>query len=98
MVDITPEKLVQRLREGMILPPRETALALQTEFRAVVLKTLREATFRIVAAHTARRLMRYSQERGIETQWESGARILVSVAPRPEAEALIRRAAGRAAA
>src|ERR1700694_1700165 len=98
MVDITPEKLVQRLREGMILPPSETALGLQTEFRPAVLQRLREGTYRIVAETPERRLMRKREERGAEPPWESGARILVSVAPRPEAEALIGRAAGRAAA
>ena len=97
MVDITPEKLVQRLRDGLILPPAQLAQALQTEFRPEVLKTLREGTFRIVADHTERRLVRYMQERGIETPWESRSRVLVCVAPRPEAEALIRRGARLAA-
>jgi two-component system, OmpR family, sensor histidine kinase KdpD len=93
MVDITPEKLVQRLRDGLILPPDQVGPALQSEFRLAVLKTLREGTFRIVAEHTERRLVRYMQERGIESPWESRTRILVCVAPRPEAEALIRRVA-----
>jgi two-component system sensor histidine kinase KdpD len=97
MVDITPEKLVQRLRDGSILPRDQVAAALQTEFRPAVLKTLREGAFRIVAEHTERRLVRYMQERGIEDPWESRARVLVSVAPRPEAEALIRRGARLAA-
>ena len=93
MVDVTPEKLVQRLRDGLILPPGHAAVAMQAEFRAPVLKTLREGTFRIVADHTERRLVRYMQERGIEAPWESRVRVLVCVAPRPEADSLIRRAA-----
>ena len=98
MVDITPQKLVLRLREGLILPPDQVARALQTEFRPEVLKTLREGAFRIVAEHTERRLVRYMQERGIEAPWESRVRVLVCVAPRPEAEDLIRRGARMAAA
>ena len=98
MVDITPEKLEQRLRDGLILPAAQAAAAMQTEFRPAVLKTLREGTFRIVAEHTERRLVRYMQERGIEVPWESRARVLVCVAPRPEAEALIRRGARMATA
>jgi two-component system, OmpR family, sensor histidine kinase KdpD len=97
MVDITPEKLVQRLRDGLILPPDQVAVALQTEFRPPVLKALREGTFRVVAEHTEQRLMRYMQERGIEAPWESRARVLVCVAPRPGADALIRRGARLAA-
>ena len=93
MVDITPEKLLQRLRDGLILPPAQAAAAMQTEFRPAVLKTLREGTFRIVAEHTERRLVRYMNERGIEAPWESRVRVLVCVAPRPEAEALIQRGA-----
>ena len=98
MVDVTPEKLVQRLRDGLILPPGQAALAMQAEFRAPVLKTLREGTFRIVADHTEKRLVRYMQERGIEAPWESRVRVLVCVAPRPEGDSLIRRAAAVARA
>ena len=98
MVDITPEKLVQRLRDGLILPPAQAAAAMQAEFRPAVLKTLREGTFRIVAEHTERRLVRYMQERGIDVPWESRVRVLVCVAPRPEAQELIHRGARMAAA
>jgi two-component system sensor histidine kinase KdpD len=98
MVDITPEKLTQRLREGLILPPAQAAAALQAEFRPAVLRTLREGTFRIVAEHTERRLLRYMRERGIVTPWESRSRVLLCIAPRPAAESLIRQAARRAAA
>lgn len=98
MVDITPEKLVQRLRDGLILPPDQVGAGLQAEFRPEVLKTLREGTFRIVAEHTERRLVRYMQERGIEAPWESRTRILVCVAPRPDAESLLRRVARLAVA
>jgi two-component system sensor histidine kinase KdpD len=98
MVDVTPEKLVQRLRDGRILPADRIAAALQTEFRPAVLKTLREGAFRVVAEHTERRLLRYMQERGIEAPWESRARVLVCIAPRPGADDLIRRAARMAAA
>ena len=98
MVDVTPERLVQRLREGRIIPPDQMAGALQTEFRPAVLKTLREGTFRIVADHTERKLVQYMHDRGIDAPWESRARVLVCVAPRPEAETLIRQGAALAAA
>jgi two-component system sensor histidine kinase KdpD len=97
MVDITPEKLIERLREGKILPPSEVAAALQTAFRPEVLKALREATFRVVAEHTERKLLSYMESRGIETPWESRTRVLVCIAPRPGADRLIRAAAKRAA-
>jgi two-component system sensor histidine kinase KdpD len=93
MVDITPEKLLERLRDGLILPASQAAVAMQTEFRPDVLRTLREGAFRMVAEHTEQRLVRYMQERGIEAPWESRNRVLVCVAPRPEAESLVRRAA-----
>ena len=98
MVDITPEMLLQRLREGLILPPGQAAAAMQKEFRPAVLRALREGTFRLVAEHTESRLVRYMQDRGIEAPWESRVRVLVCVAPRPDAEVLIRRAAQVAAA
>jgi two-component system, OmpR family, sensor histidine kinase KdpD len=98
MVDVTPDKLLERLRQGLIVPPVQMGAALQTEFRPKVLTTLREATFRIVAEHTERRLLRYMLERGIEAPWESRARVLVCIAPKPEADLLIRRAARMASA
>jgi two-component system sensor histidine kinase KdpD len=82
LVDATPEVLLERLRAGQILPPAEAARAMQAEFRIRVLTALREAAFRLIAAHTDLRLKRYMHERHIEEPWEARTRIVVCVPAR----------------
>jgi two-component system sensor histidine kinase KdpD len=98
VVDIIPSELVERLREGMIMSPQAALRALQGEFRPNVLATLRELTFRRVAQHTDRRLLRYRASKRIATPWEARPRVLVLVPPLAGYEHLIRSATTFAAA
>ena len=82
LVDVTPEVLLDRLRDGAILSPAEAARAMQGEFRVRALSALRETAFRLIAGHTDRRLMNYMRERHIELPWEARPRIVVCVPAR----------------
>ncbi|HSP64555.1 MAG TPA: hypothetical protein VLO10_00045, partial [Candidatus Deferrimicrobium sp.] len=97
LVDIVPAELEERLRDGLIMRPRDTAHALQSSFRPTVLATLRELTFRRVAQHTDRRLIRYMTAERIASPWEARPRVLVCVPPLPGQETLIASAARFAA-
>ena len=97
LVDIIPSDLQERLRDGVIMSPRDAVHALQGEFRPDVLGSLRELTFRRVAQHTDRRLVSYMARKGIDTPWEARPRVLVMVPPLPGQEALITTAARVAA-
>jgi two-component system sensor histidine kinase KdpD len=97
LVDIVPSELEERLRDGLIMSPREAAQALQRSFRPTVLATLRELTFRRVAQHTDRRLLSYMTSKGIAAPWEARPRVLVCVPPLPDQESLISGAARFAA-
>jgi two-component system, OmpR family, sensor histidine kinase KdpD len=97
LVDIVPSELEERLRDGLIMTPREAAHALQASFRPTVLATLRELTFRRVAQHTDRRLLTYMTSKGIAAPWEARPRLLVCVPPLPGQENLISSAARLAA-
>ncbi len=97
LVDIVPSELEERLRDGLIMSPREAAHALQGPFRPTVLGMLRELTFRRVAQHTDRRLLTYMASNGIAAPWEARPRVLVCIPPLPGQEQLITSAARFAA-
>jgi two-component system, OmpR family, sensor histidine kinase KdpD len=96
LVDITPDDLRERIREGEVLPRTSAASALQAEFRTDLLAVMREMALRRIAEHTDRRLMEYMRTRKITAPWEARPRILACVPPRPGAEHIIRRAASAA--
>jgi two-component system, OmpR family, sensor histidine kinase KdpD len=97
LVDVIPEIVEERLRNGEIVAPADVASALQSEFRPEVLTMLRQAAFRRVASHTDRRLLSYMQFAHIRDAWEARPRVLVLVPSRPDQEKLIARAAEVAA-
>jgi len=102
LVDVAPSILRDRVGRGMIVPPDQTAHALQSTFAADLLRTERERAFRIVAEHGERRLAAYSGEAGQAGFGELAGperppSILACAAPWPGMEPLIRRSAALAA-
>jgi K+-sensing histidine kinase KdpD len=97
LVDVVPEVVEERLRNGEVVPPTEIAAALQSEFRPEILAMLRQAAFRRVASHTDRRLMAYMESEHIRDVWEARPRVLVVVPTQPDQEKVIARAAEVAA-
>ena len=97
LIDVTPEDLVERVRDGLVLEPPAAARALQSAYRPELLRTLRETAFRRLAAHTDRRLVTYMRRKRISEPWEARPRILVCVPPRPGVDDVITRAAATAA-
>jgi len=98
LIDVTPEDLQDRLRQGEVLPLSQVASALQTSYRLDVLQTLRELAFRRVAQHSDRRLLAYLDAKRIRTPWESRPRVLLCIAPRAGGAELVERTARLAAA
>ncbi|MGH7910364.1 MAG: hypothetical protein ACREOV_01435, partial [Candidatus Dormibacteraceae bacterium] len=92
LVDLPPEDLLVRLREGQVLPPAERARALQGEFRRDVLAGLRESALRLVADHTDARLVHLTRH-PVAGAVEARPRIVLCVQPEPALEPRIRRVA-----
>jgi NitT/TauT family transport system ATP-binding protein len=86
LVDAPPAELVDRVRNGELVPEEKIADALAGEYSPAVLAGLREEAFGIVTEHADRRLAAYQQG-------SADPVILIWVAPRPGQESLIRRAA-----
>lgn len=90
LVDLTPEDLIQRLKEGKIYLPRQAERALEHFFSPANLMALRELALRRTAERVDDQLLSQMQERAIEGPWAAGERILVCVSEDPRAPNLAR--------
>jgi two-component system sensor histidine kinase KdpD len=97
LVDVSPDVLQQRLKEGKVYVPDQATAALDRFFRKGNLIALRELALRRTAERVDAQMRGYMRAEGIRETWPAGDRILVCVGPNP-ATARIIRAARRLAA
>jgi len=90
LVDITPDELRQRLAEGKVYLPDTARLAATNFFKPENLTALRELALRRMALTVDDQLVAAMRQKGVEGPWAAGERIVVLVAPGPEADALVR--------
>jgi two-component system, OmpR family, sensor histidine kinase KdpD len=94
LVDIPPELLMERLREGKVYVPEQAQHAIERFFRKGNLLALRELALRRTATHVDADMRRYMEAEGIKGKiWAAGERLLVCVNSKPPATGLIRAAA-----
>ena len=79
IVDLPPNELIQRFREGKVYVPDQAASALANFFNEGNLIALREITFRRAAEHVDEQMLEYMQERSILGPWPAGERLLVCI-------------------
>ena len=90
LVDLTPDDLIGRLKEGKVYVPRQAERALQNFFSPANLTALRELALRRTADRVDEQLLSEMQARAISGPWPAGERILVCVSEDPRAAALVR--------
>lgn len=90
LIDISPDELRKRLKEGKIHPPDRDTLAEKNFFETGNLTALREMALRFTAEKVAHSLQNYRRTRKIWEAWKTGERLLVAVSPSPFSESLIR--------
>ena len=90
IVDLPPDELIQRLKEGKVYVPEQARHAVDRFFRKGNLLALRELALRRVAEHVDADMRRYMSDKGIGKTWAAGERLLVCISPRPESAHLIR--------
>ncbi|WP_442504235.1 ATP-binding protein [Marinivivus vitaminiproducens] len=90
IVDIAPDDLMQRLREGKVYVPHQAARALDHYFSAGNLTALRELALRRTAQRVDEQLLRHMQDHAIQGPWAAGERVLVCVSEDPKCAGLIR--------
>ncbi|MBL8670143.1 MAG: sensor histidine kinase KdpD [Alphaproteobacteria bacterium] len=92
LVDITPEELIKRLKEGKVYVPGNAQRALDHFFKAGNLTALRELALRRTAERVDSQMVDYMRRHAIEGPWPAGERILVCVGPDPLGPELVRTA------
>ncbi|MGA7546103.1 MAG: sensor histidine kinase KdpD [Methyloceanibacter sp.] len=90
LVDITPDDLIQRLKEGKVYVPKDAVRALEHFFSPANLIALRELALRRTAERVDEQLLNEMQARAISGPWAAGERLLVCVSEDPRAAGLVR--------
>jgi two-component system, OmpR family, sensor histidine kinase KdpD len=90
LVDITPDDLIQRLKEGKVYVPKQAERALEHFFSPANLTALRELALRRTAERVDEQLLAEMQARAISGPWAAGERLLVCVSEDPRAAGLVR--------
>src|SRR5215831_10228628 len=90
LVDLPPDELIQRLREGKVYLPAQARTAIENFFRKGNLIALRELSLRRTAERVDAQMRSYREEYAIHEVWAAGERILVCIGPGALAERLIR--------
>ncbi len=79
MVDLPPDELLKRLKEGKVYIPEQIAPATESFFRKGNLTALRELSMRTAGKHVGGQTLAYMKTHGILGPWPSSERILVCV-------------------
>jgi two-component system sensor histidine kinase KdpD len=90
LIDLTPDDLIQRLKEGKVYVPKQAERALEHYFSPGNLTALRELALRRTADRVDEQLLTHMQANAIAGPWAAGERILVCVSEDPRAAGLVR--------
>ncbi len=93
VVDLPPDRLLDRLKEGKVYVPDQAERAVERFFRKGNLIALRELVLRRMAERVDAQMQEYRREHGVEKTWTSSDRILVCISPSPYSAQLVRAAA-----
>jgi two-component system sensor histidine kinase KdpD len=90
LIDLTPDDLIQRLREGKVYVPKQAERALEHFFSPANLTALREMALRRTADRVDEQLLSEMQARAIQGPWAAGERIIVCISEDPRCAGLVR--------
>src|SRR5947207_10226797 len=90
LIDLTPDDLIQRLKEGKVYVPKQAERALEHYFSPGNLTALRELALRRTAERVDEQLLNHMQANAIAGPWAAGERILVCLSEDPRAAGLVR--------
>ena len=90
LIDISPDDLLKRLKEGKVYLPERARHAIDNFFRKGNLIALREMALRATADRVDAEMREYRADHAINTTWAAGERLLVAIGPDLQAERLVR--------
>jgi two-component system, OmpR family, sensor histidine kinase KdpD len=89
LVDLSPEKLQQRLAEGKVYIPQKAKQAIEKFFKKGNLLALRELSLKYTAKRVDNDLLSYREKEDILSVWPIESRILVAIDSSKNAEKLL---------
>lgn len=92
VVDLPPDELIQRLKDGKVYVPAEASRALAHFFSVANLSALRELSLRRAAQSVDAQMLDLVRGLGLPGQWPVAERILVAVSDHPGSDTLVRAA------
>ena len=92
LIDLSPDELLKRLREGKVYVPQQAERALANFFKKGNLIALREMALRQTADRVDAQMREYRDEKAIAPVWAAGDRIVVAIGPDQRGEQLVRAA------
>src|SRR6476619_4608419 len=90
LIDLTPDDLIQRLKQGKFYVSEQAARAIDHYFSPGNLTALRELALRRTAQRVDEQLLTHMQAHAITGPWAAGERILACVSEDPRAAGLVR--------
>jgi two-component system sensor histidine kinase KdpD len=90
LVDLPPDELLLRLKEGKVYLPQQAQEAIRNFFRKGNLIALRELALRQTAHRVDAQMLDYREDNAIREVWQVSERILVCIGPYALAERLVR--------
>jgi two-component system sensor histidine kinase KdpD len=90
LVDLPPDELLLRLKEGKVYLPQQAQEAIHHFFRKGNLIALRELALRQTANRVDAQMLNYREDHAIQEVWQVNERILVCIGPGVLAERLVR--------
>ena len=90
LVDLPPDDLLDRLKDGKVYLPQQAQLAIKHFFRKGNLIALRELALRQTASRVDAQMQDYREDNAIADVWQVSERIMVCIGPNTLAERLVR--------
>jgi two-component system sensor histidine kinase KdpD len=90
VIDLSPEELIQRLKEGKVYVPKQAERALNHYFSPGNLTALRELALRRTAQRVDEQLLTHMRAHAIPGPWPAGERLLVCVSEDTRSAGLVR--------
>ncbi len=92
LIDLTPEDLIQRLKDGKVYVPHQAERAVKHYFLPGNLTALRELALRRTAQRVDNQMVDYMRSHAIDGPWAAGERVLVCIQGGRKATATVRHA------
>lgn len=97
LVDLPPDELLQRLKEGKVYLPHQAERAIQNFFRKGNLIALRELALRRTADRVDSQMLEYRRDQAVAPVWQTRDSLLACIGPGEGADRILRSAARIAA-